>query len=585
MSPPKKRTKLAAAAADAAAAAESSFSGDVNLDSIKGLFSVIISKLKTMNSGSAKEDGTNLMLSFMKLKVWQNELLEKLDVSQTELTQAVTRKERQERALAALVYEKDQLDRELVQCREFELKYLKQLAGEEVGPDGVGDPETLDQEALFVKYLNANVHDPKDKQNIIATLHQEITARGTLERDLKINESQLERIKKDLAINTSFLKSLPGNLSVIEKATMPLQKFMAHKTPQGTLPVARMIGTDRRHRLDLARSLSGPLYTLFAQLQHYLDRPAKLESAGNSAPSCTEAMSLSISPEDSTHSEVILHIPIPNILNTSTAPGQTKKVSIHFRYYEKHDIITAFASGAKTALNQEILLDELFPNDYPDSIADTDGKPYYWCNYLGGLHVTHKEQENKSLGVVLRALERRIRANETLKHILHQLERCYLPQTSGKETPCRLVKFEAIEEGENSKKMSEKTYTVAFVPSKSDSPFIVSVCIHMARYPSVPPRWFLSGSHSSTANDCNVSDSPLYDTHLASLERHVNADGLDELLQNNLSPIGNDEANYEWILLYQLRCICERIATIYNVSQAGNRQFKGRDHAPIDTQK
>ncbi|GAX19388.1 hypothetical protein FisN_4Lh367 [Fistulifera solaris] len=584
MSPPKKRVKLAAAAADAAAAAESSLSGDVNLESIDGLFSKIISKLKTMNSGNAKEDGTNLMLSFMKLKAWQNELLEKLDVSQTELTQAITRKERQERALAALVYEKDQLDRELVQCREFELKYLKKLAGEEVGPDCDGNTETFDQEALFVKYLNANVHDPNDKQKIIATLHQEITARGSFERDLKLNEGQLERIKKDLAINASFLKSLPDNLSVIERATMPLQKFMAHKTPQGTLPVARMIGTDRRRRLDLARLLCGPLYTLFAQLQHYLDRPVRPESAGNSFLSCAETMSLSISPDDSTHSEVILHIPIPNILNSSTAPGQTKKVLIHFRYYEKHNVITAFASGAKTTLNQEILLDELFPNDYPDSIADTDGRPYHWCNYLGGLHVTYKKQESTSLGVVLRALERRIRANETLKHILHQLERCYVPQTSGKETPCRLIKFEATEEGENNKRSLEKTYTVVFVPRTSDAQFIVSVCIHMARYPAVPPRWMLSGSHLVTSNDWNVTDSPLYDTHLASLERYVNADGLVELLQNSLSPIRNDEANYEWILLYQLRCICERIATNYNVSQAGTRQFKGRDHAPIDTQ-
>jgi hypothetical protein len=585
MSPPKKRVKLAAAADAAAAAAVSPFSGDANLENIDGLYSMMIDKLKTMDSGSAKEDGTNLMLSLMKLKAWQNELLEKLDVSQTELTQAITRKERQERALAALVYEKDQLDRELVQCREFELNYLKQLAGDEVGPDHDGSTDEFDQEALFMKYLKADVHDPKDKQKIIATLHQEITARGSLERDLKMNESQLERIKKDLAINASFLKSLPDNLSVIERATMPLQKFMAHKTPQGTLPVARMIGTDRKHRLDLARSLCGPLYTLFAQLQHYLDRPFKAESADNSGPSRAGAMSLSISPDDSTHSAVILHIPIPNILNSSTAPGQTKKVSIHFRYYEQHNVITAFASGAKTTLNQEILLDELFPNDYPNAIAETDGRPYHWCNYLGGLHVTYKEQESVSLGVVLRALERRIRANETLKHILHQLERCYVPQTSGKETPCRLIKFEATAEGEDNKRSLEKTYTVLFVPSKSDAQFSVSVCIHMARYPAVPPRWLLSSSHSASSDDCNALDSPLYDSHLASLECYVNADGLDELLQDNLSPIGNDEAKYEWILLYQLRCICERIAANCNVSQAGTRQFKGRDHAPIDTPK
>lgn len=578
MSPPKKRVKLAAAAA--AAAVESSVSADPNLENIDGFFSMIISKVKHMNADTAKDDGTDLMLSLMKLKAWQNDLLEKLDASQMELTQAITRKERQERALAALVYEKNQLDTELVHCREFELKYLKQLAREEVGPDQ-SDSEIVDQAALFSAYLKADVHDPKDKQKIIASLHQELTARGSLERDLKIKESQLERIKKDLTINTSFLKSLPDNVSVIERATMPLQKFMAHKIPPGTLPVARMIGTDRRHRLDMARSLSGPLYTLFVQLQHFLDRPIKPEMAADSGPSFIDSMSLSITPDDATNSEVILHIPIPNLLNSSPTPGHTKKVSVHFRYYEQHNVITALTSGAKTALNQEILLDELFPNDYPDAIPDTDGRPYHWCNYLGGLHVTCKEQEQASLGVILRALERRIRANETLKHILHQLERCHVPQTSGKDTPCRLIKFEAKAKTENNAKPLEKTYTVVFIPSKSDIHYSVAVCIHMARYPAVPPRWVLTGSPSAIANGDSAQDTPLYDTHLASLERYVNSDGLEELLNEHVDQGGNDESKYEWILLHQLRCICNRITSNNKESEVGIRQFKGRDHAPV----
>lgn len=584
MSPPKKRVKLAAAAA--AAAVEGFASSDPNLENIDGFFSTVIAKVKCLQTDTVKDDGSDLMLSLMKLKAWQNDLLEKLDASQTELTDAITRKERQERALAALVYEKDQLDRELVRCREFELKYLKQLAREEVGPDNESDTDMVDQADLLSAYLKADVHDPKDKQRIIASLHQELTARGSLERDLKTKQSQLESIKKDLTVNASFLKSLPDNLSVIERATMPLQKFMAHKIPQGTLSVARMIGTDRRHRLDLARSLPGPLYTLFVHLQHYLDHPLKPELPADSSPSFIDSMSLNITQDEATKSsDVVLHVPIPSILNSSSTPGHTKKVSLHFRYYEQHNIITAFASGAKTALNQEILLDELFPTDYPDAIPGTDGRPYHWCNYLAGLHITCNGEDNASLGVILRAIERRIRANESLKHILHQLERCHVPQTFGKESPCRLIKFEANMESDNCSKPLERTYKVVFVPSKSDAQYDVAVRIHMARYPAVPPRWRLTGDQLAGANDDSRQETPLYDTHLASMERHVNSDGLEELLDENMSQVGNAESKYESILLYQLRYICERIAS--NTKEPGTdiRQFKGRDHAPIVTGK
>ena len=105
----------------------------------------------------------------------------------------------------------------------------------------------------------------------------------------------------------------------------------------------------------------------------------------------------------------------------------------------------------------------------------------------------------------------------------------------------------------------------------------VQVVIHMARYPSVPPVWTLNMVPN---DDQMMIQSPLYNDHLAALERYVNVDGLEELVAAAQSDdSSNDETAYEWILLLQLRHILQSLGDSENNSQG--RKFKGRDRGPV----
>jgi ABC-type transporter Mla subunit MlaD len=119
----------------------------------------------------------------------------------------------------------------------------------------------------------ANVLDPSQKQQIIALLHQELNRRGLLQRDVKLKQQELNKITAELKNKRQILDSLPDQLAVLERASKPMQKFFSHAASNNTTEDSlRMIGTERSTRLEHARSLPTPLYTLFQQLQQYVDQ-------------------------------------------------------------------------------------------------------------------------------------------------------------------------------------------------------------------------------------------------------------------------------------------------------------------------
>jgi hypothetical protein len=78
----------------------------------------------------------------------------------------------------------------------------------------------------FHQFLGVDVNDPSKKQQIIARLHQELNRRGTLARDVKLKRQELEKIQAELANKRQLLDTLPDQLSVMERASKPLQKFL-----------------------------------------------------------------------------------------------------------------------------------------------------------------------------------------------------------------------------------------------------------------------------------------------------------------------------------------------------------------------
>lgn len=572
MSPLKKRTKRSTDACidDAPEETSAAQAATPTLKDVDAFFAALVDKLQTADNGREK---ALFFSSLFRLKTWQRDLLMRLQISEKTLEEAHQKRERQERALLSLQYERNHLDAELETCRNFEMKHLKQLANEEA--DGEGD--VGEQLRAF---LEANVHDPNDRQKIVGRLHQELNSRGSLERDLKLKQQELEQLQQELQNQSNFLQALPDHLTSLERASLPLQKFMATKQPQGNRDsrCATMIGTDRQQRLELAQTLPPPLYTIFQQLQHYIDQPAVAPPERGVSTEENVALSV-VSGNDESDKQVLLQLAVPDILSSS---GRSKRVSIHFYYDSTSGLVTAIPRGCGNTLSQDILLDQLFPGDHPSSLPGAVGRPYHWCNYLAGLHLlpdapaTADEgvAQRNSTRVVLRELQRRVRANATLKHILYSLHRNHVPSPPGLSavsgTPtsaCKLIKF--VAEKPNDVSLQTRFYVTL---ARGEVATTVSVSLNLTTYPSESPRWTLM----SASTDADPTH--LYDDRLAALENYVNTSGLSALLSSFPDCTEGEETAYEWILVLQLRHIVQFLSED-GVHSPGSRKFKGRDHA------
>jgi hypothetical protein len=107
--------------------------------------------------------------------------------------------------------------------------------------------------------------------------------------------------KAELANNRLLLDTLPDQLSVIERASKALQVVLTATS-----------GAERLARLNLARSLPAPLYTLFQQLQQYVDQSSHVTSH---AGVTVIIISDKVMPLEQ---QVSLPLPVPDVLNGSS---------------------------------------------------------------------------------------------------------------------------------------------------------------------------------------------------------------------------------------------------------------------------
>jgi len=392
--------------------------------------------------------------------------------------------------LQNLVYERNYLRGRVRECREYGCGQLVKMARDELGTDiddgdddekdGHGGDE--DDDKLINAFLSRSVqqqddpttaataasitssYDHRDPQNHgsnIAHLKTELTLRRTTEADLTRARAELGELKKHCSSRKSFLKSLPRKLREVERSTGPLQNFFREATSglvrddgtttssngkeegDGNVNPTMLIGSDRTARIEAARSLPEPLYTVFLQLNGYLDAFASTSTASstgtatgnikidviNEAPS-GKAAAMSSGEEGMQNSPqywiaphervVVLTIPVPTIEGLSST--STSGVVIKFRYLPRLGVVTATASG--NGDDGRTLLSGLFPDDdgttLPSCAApflvadraaymDTDGNgdptaataealaeveallfkrgdlPYRWCQFIAGL--------------------------------------------------------------------------------------------------------------------------------------------------------------------------------------------------------
>lgn len=465
-----------------------------SLDDMNNRFESLIARVKSMGKASsaipANDDAIlpSLQSDLLALKSIHRKLYAALTSAEHVHQERRHQQERFQQARAALQYERKALLRDIAACRAYQTPYLNQLARDELNSTNEQQQqqtlELTDSVALTV-FFQADLHDPSQRQHVLTRLHQEINARGELERDLIAKKKELKVIKAKYLQKKKFLDSLPDQLAAVERASLPLQKFCATQM----FETVALLGSERRNRLDRAQALPPPLYTLFYQLQSYVDKP--IMNTKESATNSNNLLTISVTGEqdpsavaggDASYTTTVgamesptvspqyisLQLPVPDVSSaTSTATVRSKRVTLHFAYHPAKQVVTAVATGCATTLNQDVLLADLFSHDdFPlpilpsgagattNSGAWTSGRPYHWCNYLAGLHnvesspavepagavkartLTAKSDfptesntasRHVSTRVILRQLRRRIRANATLKHILQSLQRNQIP--------------------------------------------------------------------------------------------------------------------------------------------------------------
>ena len=368
--------------------------------------------------------------------------------------------------LQNLVYERNHLRGRVQECRDFHGGQLAKMARDEMSggeedADAAAavdagtttshvDREKEDEQIINAflaggadgksteeKAADASPFDHRDPSNHAATLahlKSELTLRRTKEAELTKARSELEQLKKQCASRKAFLGTLPRKLREVERSTGPLQNFfreavgvVAKNKNKDDVKPTLLIGTDRSARIEAARTLPEPLYTVFWQLTGYVDAFGIRDSGGDTSPAKMPKVDVleennnnaasSTFNDDGTNSPegwivrhpkaVALTIPAPDIegLSSSSSGGP---VTIKFRYLSRLGLVTA-ATTSSTNGDGRALLAGLFPNDdgttlpscaapfllgddaaemltqVEEALQKRGDLPYSWCQYVAGL--------------------------------------------------------------------------------------------------------------------------------------------------------------------------------------------------------
>ena len=501
--------------------------------------------------------------------------------------------ERKNLLLENLVYERNHLKSQLDVCKEFPTPHLERMSRDELCDDAVEPAERIVNRFLCGSAENS-IQDPKNHKTIMTKLHKELNSRGMLQRDLEKAQSSLMKRKLLADKEEAFLRDIPKKLEMIEKSSIPLQEFFQSSASDNSL---RLIGSDRKKRLQLAQSLPGPLYALFVQLQAIFDSQTQENESVTLQIVRKEGKGMEEDEATSDSQVVQLGFLVPDIHAKDPSSAKKKRVTIEFAFFEELTLITARAFGGGDKINTELLLTNIFPGDSGVGNGQLDvstrfsGKPYHWCNFLAGLVFPYPMSGNivhLSTKTVVRAIEKRVRANATLTQLLWSFERkkvlvhpSFTEKLKISECGAKLTGWNVVDVGADTTEEELVTYVATI---KDGSRMLAArVLINWCHYPAVRPVWSLCdgqeawaikhGSVSKLHGDAN----PLYATSIGQIESRIN-EGTDDF----------DLTCFEWILSYQLI----KLLRLWSQCETGGhgqqgdlggsaRSRKGRDRVSI----
>jgi Fms-interacting protein/Thoc5 len=577
MTPPRKRGRPTSPAADE----DPAITNCIKLHSyaVKGFLDELdtIESTKPMDSMKILSSASSMLVD---VKSSQRDLFKLLDSVMQDRASKRDELERKKLLLQNLAYEKNHLKAQLDACKEYPTPHLERMSRDELCD------EVLPAVGVINLFLcgtsDKSIQDPKNHKTIMTTLHKELNARGSLQRDLEKAQSSLTKRKLVAEKQAAFLKDIPKKLAMIERSSIPLQEFFQTSPTTNTL---RLIRSARKRRLDLAKSLPSPLYSLFVQIQTYLDN-----SEGN------EQVLLEISrrskgkhaDEVSPDPQVVhLSFAIPDIQAKEGCNAKKNRVTVEFAFVHEYSLVTARSFGFNEKINIHMLLTNLFPGDtgvwigQPDVSTRLSGEPYHWCNFLSGLYVPPPQQSvlgiHLSTKAVVREIEKRVRANATLTQILSAFEKkkpvahpSFTDKFNVSDCCTKLTDWKVVDEGDGTEK---ETMVYAATIKNERGTLSARVVVNWCQYPTVRPSWLLcEGEEAWVSKHGSVlrlhgGTNSLYSYVVGQIESQINGD----------TPALSDKtdlSSFDWIIAHQL------ITMIRLWDEAKDRDkvlIKGRD--------
>jgi hypothetical protein len=253
--------------------------------SLIALVDSIVNSDQTTMTTLSTETMTSLLSNFLSLKQSQR-FLGLLVNSDLENQVSNSKKQAEESALNLqnLLYEKKHLEDEIESMKEFDSHYLFEMAKQELHLDEEGSETKNLQEDVnpdeiidaFLKPAKANDtyshRDISHHNSNLSKIYKETNGRGTMQKDLNAKLKEKEELERIYMDKKRFLQSVPAQVKKLEHACNFMQKYIKeHSSDDVHMEILPQSHLQRKDLLDQALELSPCLYTIFVQVQSFLD--------------------------------------------------------------------------------------------------------------------------------------------------------------------------------------------------------------------------------------------------------------------------------------------------------------------------
>jgi hypothetical protein len=252
---------------------------------MSSLLDIVDSIVNDDQSTLPTENMMPLLSNFLTLKQSQRRLglLVHSDLDK-QVSNSKKRAEESTLNLQNLLYEKKHLENEIESMKQFDSHHLLEMAkqelqcldeegGEMKNAEDVNPDEMIDAFLKPAKAKESYSHrDISHHNSNLSKIYKETNGRGILQKELNAKQKEKEELERVYMDKKGFLKNVPAQVKKLEQACNFMQKYIKdHSSDDVSMEVLPQSNLQRKELLDQALELSPCLYTIFVQIQSFLD--------------------------------------------------------------------------------------------------------------------------------------------------------------------------------------------------------------------------------------------------------------------------------------------------------------------------